>query len=180
MTFAELYKERQTRLLRFVQRILHSRAEAEEVSQEAFLRAYAAEVGGQTEYSAALLYTVARNLALSELRKRTTRAADAFDDSDPLGQLHNCNEPEAQAIDKQTIRAVEQAMLKMPPKCLEVFQLRKLEDLSHAQISLQLGISVKTVERHLTKALRLCRESALGDTTRTSSPGEAETEDSNG
>ena len=175
MKFAELYQERQKKLFRFVQRILNSPAEAEDVSQEAFLRAYAAEVGGQTAYSAALLYTVARNLALSELRKRTTRAADTLEHHDGLGELHNHNDPEAQAIEQQAIRAVESAMLKMPPKCLEVFQLRKIDDLSHAQISLQLGISIKTIERHLTKALRICRETALGETA-----APADREDSNG
>jgi len=162
MQVIALYKERQKKLVRYVQRFLRSHAEAEEVSQEAFLRAYAAEVGGATAYSEALLYTVARNLALSELRKRTTRASEQLDACD-LDLTHYGNDPEAQAIDRNLIACVERAMAQMPPKCLEVFQLRKIDDLSHAEISARLGISVKTIERHLTKALSICR-ATLDDT----------------
>lgn len=158
MQVIALYKDRQKKLIRYVQRFLRSHAEAEDVSQEAFLRAYAAEVGGATEFSEALLYTVARNLALSELRKRTTRATDLIEDAYDLDAAYLRNDPEAQAIDRNMIECVERAMLSMPPKCLEVFQLRKIDDLSHAEISARLGISVKTIERHLTKALRICRE----------------------
>ncbi|HZV67505.1 MAG TPA: sigma-70 family RNA polymerase sigma factor [Telluria sp.] len=158
MQVIALYKDRQKKLVRYVQRFLRSTAEAEDVSQEAFLRAYAAEVGGATEFSEALLYTVARNLALSELRKRTTRASEQYEELYHLDANRFRNDPEAQAIDRNLIACVERAMLRMPPKCLDVFQLRKIDDLSHAEISAKLGISVKTIERHLTKALRICRE----------------------
>jgi RNA polymerase sigma factor (sigma-70 family) len=157
MQVIALYKDRQKKLVRYVQRLLRNHAEAEDVSQEAFLRAYAAEVGGATAFSEALLYTVARNLALSELRKRTTRASEQFEELYHLDP-HHWNAPEAQAIDRNMIAGIEKAMLAMPPKCLEVFRLRKIDDLSHAEISAQLGISVKTIERHLTKALRICRD----------------------
>jgi|SRR5450830_622793 len=163
MMIAAVYGVRYKKLVRYVQRMLSSHAEAEDVSQEAFLRAYAAEVGGATEFSVALLYTVARNLALTELRKRTTRATDSSEDIDTLCMLDPAHDPEAQAIDRNMLASVERAMLQMPPKCLEVFQLRKIDDLSHAQISAQLGISVKTVERHLTKALSICRDTVLAD-----------------
>lgn len=158
MQVIALYKDRQKKLIRYVQRFLRSHAEAEDVSQEAFLRAYAAEVGGATEFSEALLYTVARNLALSELRKRTTRASELIDDAYDLDASYFRYDPEAQAMDRNMIECVERAMLLMPPRCLEVFQLRKIDDLSHAEISAKLGISVKTIERHLTKALRICRD----------------------
>lgn len=163
MSVVALYKDRQKKLVRYVQRFLRSHAEAEEVSQEAFLRAYAAEVGGATEYSEALLYTVARNLALSELRKRTTRAHGHHEESLRLDQHDFRNDPETRAIDRNMIACVERAMSTMPPKCLEVFQLRKIDELSHAEISDKLGISVKTIERHLTKALRICRETMNND-----------------
>lgn len=158
MQFIALYKDRQKKLVRYVQRFLRSTAEAEDVSQEAFLRAYAAEVGGATAYSEALLYTVARNLALSELRKRTTRASEEYEELFHRDANQSRNDPEAQVIDRDLIACVERAMSRMPPKCLEVFQMRKIDDMSHAEISAQLGISVKTIERHLTKALRICRE----------------------
>ncbi len=84
MSLLDIYRARRRALERYVQRLLGNADEAAEVSQEAFLRVYAAELGDQTPVSEALLYTVARNLALSELRKRTSRATDAVGDWDDL------------------------------------------------------------------------------------------------
>jgi len=145
-------------LERFVRRILGNQDEAAEVSQEAFLRVYVAELGGQTAVSEALLYTVAKNLALSELRKRTHRATDSLGDMDSLNVVSPDASPETRMEQHQLINAVTEAMDRMAPKCLEVFRLRKIDGLSHAEIGKQLGISNKTVERHITRALQLCHE----------------------
>lgn len=161
-TVLDMYRQRARALERFVRRLLGNADEAVEVSQEAFLRVYAAEVGGRTEVSEALLYTVAKNLALSELRKRTSRATDAMGDLADSGVEAPGMNPEQIASQRQMIDAVEIAMTRMPPKCLEVFRLRKLDDLSHAEIAHRLNISTKTVERHITHALQLCHE-ALAD-----------------
>ena len=67
--------------------------------------------------------------------------------------------------------AVSTAMDRMAPKCLEVFRLRKLEGLSHAEIGARLGISTKTVERHITRALQICHEQLSGAGGRTSKRG---------
>jgi RNA polymerase sigma-70 factor (family 1) len=46
---------------------------------------------------------------------------------------------------------------KLPEKCKEVFKLSRFEDLSNKEISEKLDISIKTVENHITKALRNLR-----------------------
>ncbi|MFM7848693.1 MAG: RNA polymerase sigma factor [Rubrivivax sp.] len=154
----DMYRQRARALERFVRRLLGNADEAAEVSQEAFMRVYAAELGGRTPVSEALLYTVAKNLALSELRKRTSRATDAVGDMSDSDVEAVGTDPEQLLSQRQMILAVEAAMARMPPKCLEVFRLRKLSDLSHAQIAERLSISTKTVERHITHALQLCHE----------------------
>jgi RNA polymerase sigma factor (sigma-70 family) len=158
MRLLDIYRTRRRALERYVRRVLGNGADAADVSQEAFLRVYAAELGGETPISEALLYTVARNLALSELRKRTTRATDAMGDLDVLGVIAPGLDPEAKLQERQAIAAIEAAMERMAPKCLEAFRLRKLEDLSHAEIGERMNISTKTVERHITRALQLCRD----------------------
>ena len=162
MSLVEIYRSRRSALQRYVRRLLGNDDEAAEVSQEAFLRVYAAEVGAGTPASEALVYTVARNLALSELRKRTARATDAVSDLDELDVGDAMPGPETRLLEKQRIVAVEVAMNRMGPKCLEVFRLRKVESLSHAEIGERLGISKKTVERHMTHALALCNQ-AMGE-----------------
>ncbi len=166
MKLIELYRQHHKALERYVRRLLGNVDEAADVSQEAFLRAYAAELGNATPLSEALLYTVARNLALTELRKRTFRATDTMGDLDDLELHATGGNPEAHLERQQMIAAIEMAMLRMAPKCLEVFRLRKIDDLPHAQIARQLGVSTKTVERHMTRALQLCHEALLEETER--------------
>lgn len=156
MDLLDIYKSRRRALERYVRRFLGNSADAADVSQEAFLRVYAAEVGGQTPVSEGLLFTVARNLALSELRKRTTRATDAVADPDSLGAAAPGADPQTLMEGRELVDAVEAAMLAMAPKCLEVFRLRKIDNLSHAEIGERLNISTKTVERHISRALQLC------------------------
>lgn len=158
MSLLDIYRARRRALERYVQRLLGNAEEAADVSQEAFLRVYAAELGDQTPVSEALLYTVARNLALSELRKRTSRATDTVGDWDELRVEDTGLSVETLLQNRQRVAAVEAAMERMAPKCLEVFRLRKIDNLSHAEIARQLDISPKTVERHITRALQLCHE----------------------
>ena len=53
---------------------------------------------------------------------------------------------------------IEKAMDKLPEKCREVFELSRFEEMKYNEIALKLNISVKTVEVHISKALRILRE----------------------
>lgn len=51
-----------------------------------------------------------------------------------------------------------EAINTLPPICRQVFVQRKLHGKCHNSIAAMLGISTKTVENHITKGLRLCRD----------------------
>lgn len=50
---------------------------------------------------------------------------------------------------------------KLPPKCREVFILSKINGMKYKEIAEQLNISTKTIENHMTKALRQIREALI-------------------
>ena len=52
---------------------------------------------------------------------------------------------------------IEEALQILPEKCGEVFRLSRFKDLSYKEISEQLNISIKTVENHMGKALKIMR-----------------------
>ncbi|MDB5146025.1 MAG: polymerase sigma-70 factor, partial [Mucilaginibacter sp.] len=60
---------------------------------------------------------------------------------------------------KELLLQINQVIDTLPEKCREVYKLSREECLSHKEIALQLNISTKTVENHLTKALRQLRGS---------------------
>lgn len=59
---------------------------------------------------------------------------------------------------RELAEAVERAMADLPPRCRDVFLLRWREGLKHREIAQRMGIAVKTVEMHMTRALRAIRD----------------------
>ncbi|MCB0533855.1 MAG: RNA polymerase sigma-70 factor [Lewinellaceae bacterium] len=57
--------------------------------------------------------------------------------------------------------ALQVAIQQLPEKCRLVFSLSRFEQLSHKEIAQKLGISVKTIENQITKAMKLLREALL-------------------
>jgi RNA polymerase sigma-70 factor (ECF subfamily) len=53
---------------------------------------------------------------------------------------------------------IQQAIEKLPEQCRLVFKLSRFEELKYNEIAEQLDISVKTVENHIGKALKIMRE----------------------
>ena len=60
-------------------------------------------------------------------------------------------------------RRLKAALDKLPEKCRIVFLMSRYDELSYAEISQQLDISVKTVENQIGKALKLLRGYLAGD-----------------
>ncbi len=61
------------------------------------------------------------------------------------------------AADTELRRQLQEALVQLPEKCRTVFQLSRFEELKYQEIADRLGISLKTVEAHMGKALRLLR-----------------------
>ena len=61
-------------------------------------------------------------------------------------------------VGEETQRKIETAIQKLPEKCREVFELNRFEEMKYNDIAAKLGISVKTVEVHMSKALKILRE----------------------
>lgn len=63
---------------------------------------------------------------------------------------------------EEIIKLVDQEIDNLPKKCKRIFLLNKKEGLTHTEISEHLGISIKTIEAHMTRAFKILNEK-LGD-----------------
>ena len=110
----------------------------------------------------AYLFTVAKNNCLYKLRDNRYKQK-LFESSD-------INEPELKAnldalntLDTSLFtfmeieQIIENTLMQLPPQCRTVFSLSRFEEKKNKEIALELGISVKAVEGHISKALKLFR-----------------------
>ena len=158
--FDELVEETQEGLARYVRRIVSSPDDVQGVLQEAYLKVFVALQKDRAtgHQPSALLYTTARNIAISRLRHQKVVKAQAA--AIAVGEELRADRPTAeQNVSKsQRLNSLLLVVNQLPPKCRDVFVLRWVHGLSQRSIGERLGISVSTVEKHLAKGLRLCRQ----------------------
>ncbi len=107
-----------------------------------------------------LLYRIALN-TLHDSRRRQSGIHHASL-SDIELQAHDIQDemprPEQWAEDREELARVRAALSLLPERCREVYLLNRIEGMSYTQISRHCGISVKTVEKHIGKALTSLRK----------------------
>ena len=98
------------------------------------------------------LYTAVRNRSLNYIRDRKKHVMfENVAEQDLMIE----NEPMVAA---ELEREIEMAIHSLPEKCRMVFELNRVEGLKYAQIAEKMGISIKTVEAQMSKALSVLRE----------------------
>lgn len=153
----ELIVETQHKLRASLLKIL-TNEDVDDVIQEAYLKLFEiVESGKNVENAHALLFRIARNNAISKLRhkKVVSSSIRAVYDSDCERLTPLSNEDKIRQENEKKL--ITEAIATLPKVCRQVFILRKIENKSHSEISLLLGISPKTVENHITKAIKLCK-----------------------
>lgn len=156
----DVYLERRANLVRFFAARTGSPAAAEDLAQELYLKLAARDPEATAESPTALLYRMALNLMLDRVRGESRAAArDAAWRQTAhvaMGEEDVADLPPADeaAASRQRLRQLVEAVAELPPQMQRAFRLHKLEGLSHAQTARAMGISVKSVEKHVSAALK--------------------------
>jgi RNA polymerase sigma-70 factor (ECF subfamily) len=129
---------------------------AEEVAQEVMLELWRRKhvLDRNLSVKAYLLRSV-RNRALNRLRHLRVRR-DSEGDVEALYDAPVASDQPV--IARELSDAIAVAMRELPPRCREIFELSRVDGLAYAEIAEALGISIKTVEAQMGKALRILRE----------------------
>jgi len=106
-----------------------------------------------------LLFTIARNLALDQLRHRGVLKFETWPESDDEPNLPEDRLGIEETVSqRQELEMLTEAIQALPERCRQVLTLRKLYGLSQKEIAAQLGIAEHTVEAHVGVGLRRCTE----------------------
>lgn len=153
--FETLFRETYAELCNFVVQFVHSRAVAEELVQDLFLRLWERRAQWAAETpSRTYLYHAARNRALDHL-KHERIASMAPPETSEEDEPFPAAERELHAADLRT--ALDAAIAELPDRTRQVFILCKGNGLSYLQIAKAMDISVKTVEAQMARAFRILR-----------------------
>ena len=165
-TFDRVVDDYQRRLYGFALRMTGNREDAEEIVQDAFVRAYRALGKMSLEQRSELrlqpwLYTITLNVTRNRLRsKRPTNVAlDALADPDALLRESLDGPPQPETIVEQNaeVALVERALLQLPMHLRAAATLRFIEGRSHPEIAEILNQPIGTVKSHVHRAVRILR-----------------------
>jgi RNA polymerase sigma factor (sigma-70 family) len=145
-------------LQKYLRKFTAGAEDVEDLVQEAYVRVCAMPDGQVVDSPRALLFRIARNLAVDRVRQKVTRATDDVADFEPLNVSSTEAEPDEQVDLSRRFESFCAAVDSLPPLCRRVFVLRKVYQLSHAEIAQVLGLSHSTIEKHVAKGLMRCRD----------------------
>jgi RNA polymerase sigma-70 factor (ECF subfamily) len=164
----ELELQYRAPLMAFFLRRVGNRAEAEDLTQEVFLRIIRSQTGGERANSA-FIFTVATNLLRDRARRLQTSGGPLVSLELEHGagsvdaKLHEEISPERVLLGKEALQRVQKAVGKLSPQTRDIFLLFKLEQMKQKQIAEIYGISVSAVEKHIVSALtKLAQELRQG------------------
>lgn len=155
--FEMIFKTYYQPLCRYAYSFLQDKEEAEEVVQSSFINVWEKRNSIAIETSLkSYLYRMVRNACLNVIKHDKIKQQHVAHE---LAVTEATYESVAQKVYATELESkITEAIKTLPEQCRIVFQLSRFEELKYQEIADQLQISVKTVENHMGKALRLMRE----------------------
>lgn len=153
--FERLFRDYYPKVMAMLSGMIKDEFIAENIAQDIFMklwvnRKHLPEIKSMDDY----LYICSRNAAICHLK--TCRKTITY--VDPCICNVGENDTECDVLMDELYAIIRKEIAKMPPQRRRVFEMSRFEELSTKEISRQLGISPRTVERHLAMALSTLRK----------------------
>lgn len=155
--YEQLFKKYYAPLCGFAMKYVRDQEASQDIVQDVFYKLWNKRENMKRDVEIKpYLYVATKNTSLNYLK---TSARNIDVEEETFGNYfveHRTAEDEIEFDDMKA--RLQETIAALPPKCREVFVLSRYEDMSYKEIAAHLGISVKTVENQMGKALRRLRE----------------------
>ncbi len=152
MLFRQFYEP----LVHFAFRYVNDIHTAEDVVHDIFLKLWINRQ--KIEFGVNIktyLFNSVRNQSIKYLQKHNRE--ETYKSSN-IEIEYDTDTPEIQFIDKESQESIMNVVMKLPPKCREIFCMNRFDELTYNEIASILEISIKTVETQMSRALKFLRK----------------------
>ncbi len=141
-------------LTQFLHHNWRNKSEIPDLRQDIYVRVYEAACKQIPDQTKAFVFTTARNLLITRIRDKSVVPIEAVADLDALGIATDIPGPDRALAARDTLRRLQHAIDRLPPRCREVVVLRKIHGLSVREIAARMSVAEKTVKAHITDGMR--------------------------
>lgn len=154
--FCELYAAYKNRLLYFAMKFVKSREFAEDIFQDAFTVVWQGRrfINPDASFSS-YLYTIVRNRILNQIRDMTNE--DQLKEHILSQAVDATNDTKSEILLNDLKEIIGRALEQLTPRQREVFKMSRDQQMSHKEIADALGVSVNTVQEHISVSLKVIR-----------------------
>ena len=149
-----LFRSEAPRLARFIRRAVNNQDEVHDLVQETFVKLVASPPPKRPHTPDAYLRQIAKGILWCRRHRAPLRAKAVHVPIDEAADFGIAPEQDWMIEAADFMRRYEQALSELPALTREVFRLSRQDDLTYAQISEQLGVTVRVVELQMKKAIR--------------------------
>lgn len=154
--FEQIFKAHFTALHAYAYTILKDSEEAEEVVQNLFVKLWEKREALSVQSSVkAYLYRAVYNESINHLRHKKVQGA--YKEQTAYIMKNETEKSDTNILTSELEERIRLALNSLPEQCRTIFQMSRFEELKYKEIADQLGISIKTVENQIGKALQRMR-----------------------
>lgn len=138
-----------------LRRMSVSAHEIDDIVQDAYVAISQLKSVAHIRHGRAYLFTTARMVLLQRIRRDRIVTIDSLTEAEALALEDTEPNPERVASGRRELERVRRLIGDLPPRCREIFELRRVQGVPQKQIAAQLGVSEPIVEQQSIRGLKL-------------------------
>ena len=162
ISIQEIIRRHHDSLIKFLRRRLNDGDDADDVAQETYIRMMKYEGSSDIKSPSAMLFRIAVNVANDHGRAAQSRCLRQHCDVDDVTLVSQQPSAERAILASQNLDMLLDAIEALPVKCKRVFLLSRAQGMTYAEIAAHCGISVKMVEKQISRAVAVCLKKVGG------------------
>jgi RNA polymerase sigma-70 factor (ECF subfamily) len=154
--FEQMFKTHFKRLHAYAFTILRDEIQAEEMVQQVFFKLWERNENlSLTGSVSSYLYRAVHNESLNYIKHQKVRSNHQLNVA--YSMKNEVEHPAKKIMASELEKKIHSALNELPEQCRTIFQMSRFDEMKYREIADKLGISIKTVESQMSKALRLLR-----------------------